>query len=301
MSSPRNRSLLAPAMRIVAAAIVTLPAALGAQRPDSMVVDGAWLAERLDDPHVVVIHVANTRRDYLDGHIPGARFLPTGAFTRSTAELRTELPSVAQVDSALESIGVSDDSRIIIYGSNMPMTARLYLTLDWLGASDRASILDGGLAAWKADGRATSTDVPAVARGHFTPRTQPVTVDVAYVRGNLAKRGVRILDARDRQFYDGSSGGMPRPGHIPSAASIPFSSLLTPAGTFRSVAALRDSFATAGVAPGDQVVTYCHVGQQASLLWFAARMLGYDARVYDGSFEEWSGRADLPLEASKRK
>jgi thiosulfate/3-mercaptopyruvate sulfurtransferase len=267
-----------------------------------MLVTQAWLTAHLADPNVVVIHVANTRRDYLNGHVPGARFMWTGAFAPSTPDLSTELPPVAQVDSALESIGVGDRTRIVIYGANMPMTARLYLTLEWLGAGDRTSILDGGLAGWKAAGQSVATDVPsAAARARFTPHVRPVTVEAALVRESIGRPGVRILDARDRQFYDGAAGGMPRPGHVPSALSIPFSSLLTETGAFKSRDALREMFSAAGVQPGEKIVTYCHVGQQASLLWFTARMLGYDAKLYDGSFEDWSGRADYPLEGPVKR
>ena len=89
---------------------------------------------------------------------------------------------------------------------------------------------------------------------------------------------------------------MPRGGHIPSARNIPFSSLVEDSNNkFKSVAALRELFNAAGVKQGDSVATYCHIGQQASLLYFAARYLGYDAHLYDGSFEDWSHRPELPV------
>lgn len=293
----RRLAAVALALGVASAA----PRSVDAQHPDSMLVTPAWLAAHQSDPNLVVIHVATTRRDYLNGHVSGARFLWTGSFAPSTPDLSTELPDVAQVDSALEAIGVSDQSRIVLYGASAPMTARLFLTLAWLGAGDRTSILDGGLAAWRGAGQPTTTAAPAVARGRFTPRPSAVTVDAAVVRDAIAKPGIRIVDARDRQFYDGNGGGMPRPGHIPSAVSLPFSSMLTESGTFRSREALREMFAAAGVRPEERVVTYCHVGQQASLLWFVARLLGHDARMYDGSFEDWSGRSELPVEGPVRR
>ena len=92
---------------------------------------------------------------------------------------------------------------------------------------------------------------------------------------------------------------MPRGGHIPSARNIPFSSLVEDSNNkFKSVAALRELFNAAAVKAGDSVTTYCHIGQQASLLYFVARYLGYDAHLYDGSFEDWSRRTELPVEKS---
>jgi thiosulfate/3-mercaptopyruvate sulfurtransferase len=89
---------------------------------------------------------------------------------------------------------------------------------------------------------------------------------------------------------------MPRGGHIPGARNIPFDSVVEDSNKFKSVETLRQLFNTAGVKPGDSVTTYCHIGQQASLLYFVARYLGYEAHLYDGSFEDWSHHPELPVE-----
>lgn len=107
---------------------------------------------------------------------------------------------------------------------------------------------------------------------------------------------MKILDARASQFYSGAEAGrMPRAGHIPGATNIPFSSLVEDSNKFKSVETLRRLFDNAGVKTGNIVATYCHIGQQASLLYFAARYLGYEAHLYDGSFEDWSHRSELPV------
>jgi thiosulfate/3-mercaptopyruvate sulfurtransferase len=175
------------------------------------------------------------------------------------------------------------------------------MTLDYLGLGNRTSILDGGLPAWRAEGRPVTTEVRAPAPGKFTTRpNKQLVVDAVWVKSNLKKPGVMILDARASKFYNGEDiGRMPRGGHIPGAKSIPFSSLVEDSNNkFKSVESLRQLFNSAGVKRGDSVTTYCHIGQQASLLYFVARYLGYDAHLYDGSFEDWSRRPELPVERS---
>ena len=152
-----------------------------------------------------------------------------------------------------------------------------------------------------AEKRPVTTDVIVPTVGKFTPRPNPkLVVDAAWVSANLTRSGVAILDARDGKFYDGTEKGMmPRAGHIPSAKSIPFGSLIeNSTHKFKSRDALRQIFSTAGVKQQDSVATYCHIGQQASLLYFVARYLGYDAHLYDGSFQDWSNRSELPVEKS---
>ena len=141
------------------------------------------------------------------------------------------------------------------------------------------------------------TDVPQVTRGSITPRPHPeLIVDAAWVAANLNKPKIAIVDARAPEFYSGASAGrMPRAGHIPGAVNIPFSTLGDAANKMQESATLKKIFSEAGIKQGDQVVSYCHIGQQATVVYFAAKYLGYDARLYDGSFEDWSRRSELPV------
>jgi thiosulfate/3-mercaptopyruvate sulfurtransferase len=276
-----------------------------------MVVTTAWLAERLGRPDLVLFEIGQHPK-YDAGHIPGAQWLDLHEISapmdmrpgaRDTG-LTLELPAPARLDSALRAKGVSDRSHIVLYWHDeyMTPTARAWLTLAWAGLRGRVSILDGGLPAWRAEERAVTTAVPAVARGSFTTRPTPnLVVSAAWVRAHLRDPHVALIDARDREFYiDSVDNHMPRGGHIPGAVNLPFTSFTDSVGRLKPVAELRTLYRAAGAKPGDVVVTYCHIGQQGSWARFVAEYLGYDARLYDGSFEEWSARADLPVEGQRR-
>lgn len=267
----------------------------------SMIVTTDWVAKHLNDKSLVLLQVGD-RKEYDAAHIPGAQFIQTSDISTPRGQgLTLELPPVEQLKATFEKLGISDNSRIVIYFSKdwVTPTARVYFTLDYLGLGDRTSILDGGLPAWVAEKRPVTTEVSAPMPGKFTPRPNPkLVVDSAWVTANLNQPNVAILDARNSEFYTGAqAGNMPRAGHIPRAKSIPFGSVTQDANLkFESPDFLRKLFADAGVKQSDSVATYCHIGQQASLLYFVARYLGYDARLYDGSFQDWSNRKDLPVE-----
>ena len=293
------------ALTAIIFAISFIPSVRAAGEPkvqDSLIVSTEWLAAHLNDDSLVLLQVGE-KDEYLAGHVPGALFIAVADIsTPRGSGLTLELPAVAQLEAAFEKFGVTDKSRIVVYFGKdwVTPTARVFFTLDYLGLGDRTSILDGGLPAWRAAGKSVTTAVTEPKPGHFTPRPKTqLVVDAAWVSANLNKPGVMILDARAPKFYSGAeAGSMPRAGHIPKAQNIPFSSLVEDSNKFKSAAALRELFNAAGVKPGDSLATYCHVGQQASLLYFAARYLGYDAHLYDGSFEDWSHRPELPVEKS---
>ncbi len=280
------------------------PAAKVPVSPEPMLVSTAWLAERLGQPDLLVFHVGDdrTRASYEAAHIPGAQFLHPWnelAAPRAEGALSRELPDPAVLQANLRAKGVTERSRIVLYWSDgyATPTARTYLTLAWAGLGDRVSILDGAIDAWTAEGRPLTTEVPTVAAGDVVVRPRDdVVVDADYVHRNLHAATVRVVDARNERFYQGAETGQGRNGHIPGAANVPFTSILTEGGAFKDPAALRTLFVEAGADPGSQVVTYCHIGQQASLVWFAARVAGFEARMFDGSFQEWARRTELPVD-----
>ena len=270
----------------------------GALRP-SMVVSAAWLAEHARDANLVILQVGN-KAQYDSVHIPGSRAVALADISLSTAEskLSLELPPPARLKAWAEGLGIGNNTRIIIvpYDSVLQSSTRVFLTLAYMGAMDRTSLLTGGLQAWKAEARPVSTEAPAPApTSAFDLKLRPELIAAMQdVEKAIQDNRVSVIDARLPRFFNGEGGGFPRAGHIPNAKNIPLTTVSTN-GFLKDETALRQLFSTAGVGNGSPVITYCHIGQQASLLWFVATMLGYDARLYDGSFQEWSGTERLTV------
>jgi thiosulfate/3-mercaptopyruvate sulfurtransferase len=296
--------LMSPGSALLAGLLLLPGAAEALERPrDRMLVSPAWLKAHLADRNLVLLQVGE-KEEYDREHIPGARYLDFRSISyRSESGLFLEMPSVAKLDSSFAALGVSRTSRIVLYfGSEwISPTTRAWLTLEYMGHGARASLLDGGLPAWKAAGGAVTAEVPAA----VTPQplastvTPALLVDAKWIAARLGKPRFRVIDARDSEFYEGlDPGSGTRPGHLPSARSIPFTTVTDSAGRFLPDAALERLFREAGVRSGDEIVAYCHIGQQATAVVFAARLLGYDVRFYDGSFQDWTRQEGLSVEGA---
>jgi len=283
-----------------------------------LVVTSDWLATQLKNPKLVLFHIGE-KSEYDAGHIPGARFLQlqdiSSPMTRDTTALALEMLPTDQLRERLEQLGISDDSRIVVYFGNdwLSPSTRVLLTLQYAGLGAKASLLDGGMPEWKKGNRPITTDVPPPPKpGKLTARpTQPIVVDADFVKSHIHTTGYTIVDARNTIFYDGpiqepsatSSMGHPMPkvvpGHVPGAVNIVFETVFDDTGHLLPEARLRELFTQAGVKPNDTVIGYCHVGQQATAMLFGAEALGYDVKLYDGSFQDWK-RRDLPIESSRK-
>ncbi len=269
---------------------------------EPMLVTVDWLADHLNDPSLVLLQIGE-KKDYDRGHIPGAQFLEYESISTPRnhgVTLMLELPPVEQLISVFGRLGVSNRSHIILYfGTNwVSPTTRVYWTLDYLGLGDRTSILNGGLVAWEATHHPVSDEVRQPAKGSITPAPRKeIVADAEWVSSHLNKPTVTIIDARTHEFYNGSqSDGNPRSGHIPGAANLAYLDVIDQDNNkFKSPDALKELFQSAGMKQGNLMVSYCHIGQRATVLYFTAKMLGYDAKMYDGSWEDWSHRKDLPI------
>jgi len=265
-----------------------------------LVVTVDWLGDHLNDASLVLLQIGE-KKDYQGGHIPGAQFLDYASISTPHGQgLMLELPPVEQLVSVFEKLGVTNRSHIILYfGTNwVTPTTRVYWTLDYLGLGDRTSILNGGLVAWQATHHPVSTETKQPAKGSITPALRKeIVADAAWISSHLNQPAVTVIDARTHEFYNGSqSDGSPRSGHIPGAFNLSYLEVIDQDNNkFKSADGLKDLFRTAGLKPGNLMVSYCHIGQRATVLYFAAKMLGYDAKMYDGSWEDWSRRMDLPI------
>lgn len=291
------------ALMLVAASLAATPALAatgGAPPRTGMLVTPAQLARQLNDPKLVLLHVGR-EADYQKEHIAGARFLNLRQVERQGDSLALQLPDAATLDSVFGSYGVGDDSRIVIVFSSdwISPATRVWLTLDFLGLGRRTALLDGGLAAWRAAGLPVTAELPAPAvPRRLTSAAHPEVIATAeWIKARLGDPKLAVIDARAPMFYQGvDAGSFPRPGHIPGAKNLYFSTVAGDDARFLPDSALRRLFATAGYGAGKEVVTYCHIGQQATAVYFAAKLIGLPVRLYDGSFQEWSGRTDLPVE-----
>jgi thiosulfate/3-mercaptopyruvate sulfurtransferase len=318
-SSLRTLVRGAPLAVVLASTVAASASAQTARLTRSdLVVTSDWLATQLRNPKLVLFHVGE-KAEYDAGHIPGARFLElrdiSAPMTRDTNALALEMLPADQLRQRLEQLGISDDSRIVVYFGNdwLSPSTRALVTLQYAGIGARASLLDGGMPEWKKGNRPVTTEVPPAPKpGKLTTRpAQPIVVDADFVKSHIRTPGYTIVDARNTMFYDGpiqeasanSSMGHPMPkivpGHVPGAVNIVFETVFDDTGHLLPEARLRELFTQAGVKPNDTVIGYCHVGQQATAMLFGAEALGYDVKLYDGSFQDWKKR-DLPIESSRK-
>ena len=294
---------------VVISAII--PASARGQRAQdprsSILVSTTWLSQHLRDPNLVLLHVGD-RKEYDAAHLPGARYVSLGDISISDHDtpkgLMLQMPSADVLREKLTALGISNNSRVIVYYGNDWVTpaTRVVFTLDYAGLGAQSALLDGGMQTWKREKRATTTEVPAARRGKLAAlRIKPIVVDADWVKANINKPGIAIVDGRSASFYDGveTGQGMHAPhktGHIVSAKSIPFTEITSDDLKLKSPTELEALFARAGVKPGDTVVGYCHIGQQTTGMLFAARSLGHKVLLYDGSMEDWSLHEGYPVE-----
>lgn len=266
-----------------------------------IIVSAQWLKEHQSDPNVVILHSGYLRLDYYLEHIEGAHFLWTSWLAPDSPDGSMNEPDLKEVKTQLRELGVSNDSHVVLYyGRNeLTPTARMFLTLEHLGMKGRVSLLDGGLDQWKKEGFAVTDVVPEPKKGKFKPVVNNILVDKEYVRQRLNSPSSVIVDARFKRYYDGEPVGYPRNGHIQGAKNIPYNEMVGEGNLFKAPAELKAYFE--GVAsPEKEVVAYCFIGQTASVVYMAGRILGYNMKLYDGSMQEWSRLKDYPVEETPK-
>ena len=266
-----------------------------------------WLANEMGASDLRIVdctkHLPETGRDplaeYEAGHIPGAVFMDLADLTDASNPVENMLPPAEKFASRMQSLGLGDGSRIVLYDDSAVKTAaRAWFMLKMFGAHDVA-LLDGGIVKWKAEGRPLAQGKEQLRHRHFTVWQDDSNVRTkADVLANLHSKAEQVVDARSAARWSGAEPD-PRPGiaagHIPGSLNVPYTALYNTDGTFKDAAGIKAAFEDAGVDLTKPVVTSCGSGVTASVLLFGLNLLGKDdTALYDGSWSEWGADPDTP-------
>ncbi len=277
--------------------------------PEALV-ETAWLADHLRDPHVRVVdatyHLPHLKRDaraeYRQGHIPGAAFFDIDGISDHANPLPHMYPRAEEFGAAVGALGIGNDDLVVCYDSYGLMSAARAWWMFRSFGHDRVAVLNGGLPKWKREGRPLETGDTAPARKTFTARLRPELVrSKDDVLANLKTKAAQVLDARSPGRFRGSE---PEPrqglrgGHIPASKNLPYNTLIDKdALTVLPVEGLRERFAAAGIDPQKPVITSCGSGVTACALALGLHLIGApQVAIYDGSWSEWGLPGDTPVE-----
>jgi thiosulfate/3-mercaptopyruvate sulfurtransferase len=282
--------------------------------PDPLVTTD-WLQAHLDDPDVRVVDIrgyVTTRpveprveeafyrgapEEYLAGHIPGAVFVD---WTRDIVDPDDPVPAqIAPPErfaAAMSERGIGDGTHVVaVDHMGGQFATRLWWALRYYG-HEAVSVLDGGWNRWVEEGRAIATGPIAPAPSAFHPRLVPALRATAEaVRERLGQPDLQLIDARDPGQYTGARRRGPRGGHIPGAINVPRELFFAPGGGFLPLDEIRRRIEEQGITPNRPIIAYCNGGVAATVVLFNLFRLGYPGLTnYDGSWNEWGPRLDLP-------
>lgn len=267
-----------------------------------------WLDLHLDDPDLRILdgswHLPGTGRNALDEykiqHIPGAIFFDIDKICDKDTSLPHMMPKPEEFISSVGELGIGSGNQIVVYDSlGLFSAARVWWMFRYMGHS-KTAVLDGGLPAWLAENRKVTEEVVEQTRRHMFPSEQRYMIRyLEEVTRASNDKSELIVDARPESRFHGQAPE-PRPnlrsGHIPGSVNIPYTSLLTKEGKFKSKEEITKIFQSAGIDSEQFVITSCGSGVTAAILSLALEIIGhYKKSLYDGSWAEWGGRQDLPI------
>lgn len=307
-TSTKNR-----VVRTVAAAVVGLTgfvvagpvSASSTSTSTPNIVETSWLESNLNNPKVRIIEVSTDPGVYEKGHIPGA--VNFRWHTDFVDAVNRDIVQRKRFQDLVQAAGISTDSTVVLYGDkNNWFAAWGVWIFKTYGAKD-VRILNGGRDKWVKEGRAVTPAVSAVAKGNFTAsvadrKLRAFLPDVVRIGRKIDKK-TKLVDIRSADEYSGkifAPAGFQelaiRAGHIPTAKNVPWSTAVNSDGTFKSPAELKKIYADAGISGKDPVIVYCRIGERAAHTWFVlSQILGYEVRLYDGSWTEYGNSVGVPI------
>jgi thiosulfate/3-mercaptopyruvate sulfurtransferase len=283
-------------------------------------VETSWLADHLHDTNLRIVDMRGyvktverngqqnalyigARDEYEQAHIPGAVYIDWSSdITDPDDNVEAQIAPPARFAALMSQLGIGDNDLVIAYDSHpaSQFATRLWWALRYYG-HDQVVVLNGGLPKWEREHRPLEKSIPTYPPAAFTPKVQPqLRATAEEVLASLQQPHVLLIDARDAGQYTGAIvRGHGRAGHIPGALNIPREELIDPAsGTFRDNEQIDAIFSSSGVKPEQHIIAYCNGGVAATTVLFSLAMLGYPQLTnYDGSWNEWGSRQDLPVEA----
>jgi thiosulfate/3-mercaptopyruvate sulfurtransferase len=271
-----------------------------------VLVETDWVAEHLDDDSIRIVEVDENPALYAEGHIPGA----IGFDWKKDLQDQTtrNFLDAEAFGELMGSRGISNDHTVVLYGDrNNWFAAYTYWYFNYYG-HDKVKLVNGPREKWVAEGRETSTEPPSYPPATFTasPGDDKIRAFRDEVRAAL-EDNTNLVDVRSPQEFSGElispagyeQEGAQRGGHIPGAASVPWSQAVKEDGTFKSGDELRELYTSKGVLEGDKpVVAYCRIGERSAHTWFVLHeLLGKEnVKNYDGSWTEWGNLVGVPIE-----
>lgn len=264
----------------------------------------AWLAENLATPGLAIVESNEDVLLYETGHIPGA--IKVDWHTELNDPVVRDYVDGAGFAALLSAKGISRDDTVVIYGDKSNWWAAYALWVFTLFGHTDVRLLNGGRDAWVAEGRELTKDLPSRASTNYPVVTRNDS-DIRAFKEDVSQHfGKPLIDVRSPEEYSGERTHMPaypeegalRGGHIPTARSVPWAKAAAEDGTFKSYAALVELYLEGqDIAPSDDVITYCRIGERSSHTWFVLKyLLGVDSvRNYDGSWTEWGSAVRVPI------
>ncbi len=277
---------------------------------EDALVDTAWVAAHLDDPEVRIVdgswHLPPTGRnghdEYLEGHIPGAVFFDIDAISDPASTLPHMLPSAVAFAAAVGMMGISNDHRVVVYDSEGLFSAPRVWWMFRAFGHDKVAVMTGGFRAWQNEGRPVTAEVPSPPAATFEAQlNQDMVRSLAQMRANLESGAELVLDARAPGRFAGTEPEIRpgvRSGHIPGSGNLPYAEIVdAETGAFVPGDDLRTAFDAQGATGTQTVTTTCGSGITACILGLGLHLIGRDNwAVYDGSWTEWGGSDDTPVE-----